>query len=123
MIHAIKVAIPIICTAFLAIAGLPKSLLATVATYSPNEEQPLSIVDYQISESSLSDRPGQCLSNTEKSQVIAQAYILCERWLAPYILLRRFLMPGPQMVCIDEVIDVRTGIILNRAYAPCDRRC
>jgi hypothetical protein len=61
-----------------------------------------------------------CQLQLSESSYLAQAPILCQRWLQPYILLRRVQKPGG---CFDEVVDTRTGRILQRSPAPCNPYC
>jgi hypothetical protein len=55
-----------------------------------------------------------------KSIYLAQS-IICQRQIGPYTMLRRVRLPNGS--CFDEIIDTRTGQILQRNPAPCDQNC
>lgn len=62
-----------------------------------------------------------CQLKPRESSYLAQARrILCQRWLRPYILLRRVRVTGG---CFDEIVDTRTGRILSSKPAPCNTFC
>lgn len=47
--------------------------------------------------------------------------VLCQKWLPNRLILRRIELANER--CIDEILDPRTGRVLKRSGAPCERRC
>jgi hypothetical protein len=47
--------------------------------------------------------------------------VLCQRWLPNRFIKRRVQLASGN--CFDEIINPRTGEVLQRQKAPCDRSC
>jgi hypothetical protein len=47
--------------------------------------------------------------------------VLCQKWLPNHLIKRRIQLGNGR--CVDEVLDPRTGRVVQRQPAPCDRAC
>ncbi len=136
MLNAIRTTFPIVCSAFLAAAMVPKiSLGITVPNfdnYLPSSGIAAKVVRDISPNNGSNNLPlykKSCQSNISepsyltqgRSIILSQVRILCQRRLQPYILLRRLYYPN--VGCFDEIINTRTGRILQRRRAPCNRNC
>jgi hypothetical protein len=59
-------------------------------------------------------------SGNEKPIYLAQS-IICQRQIGPYTLLRRVSFPNGG--CFDQIVDTRSGQILQSNPAPCNPNC
>jgi hypothetical protein len=130
MFHAIRATLPIICSVFLAAAMVPQTSFGIAAVNSNNHLPSSGLAANQAADtpssgegSRIPQAESRCQFKPSESSYLAQARptILCQRWLRPYILLHR--VQETSGVCFDEIVDTRTGSILSRQPAPCNRDC
>lgn len=58
---------------------------------------------------------------TAKRRATPMVNVLCQKWLPDRSILRRVQLANGQ--CFDEVINPRTGAVIKRRPASCDRQC
>lgn len=126
MFHAIRATLPIICSISLAAVMVPQTSLGIAAVDSNNCPPSAELTANQTADPSPSggnscipQAESRCQLQPNASSYLAQA-ILCQRWLSPYILLRRVQASGG---CFDEIVDTQTGRTLSRQSAPCNSDC
>jgi hypothetical protein len=58
---------------------------------------------------------------TQGEPIYLAQSIICQRQIGPYTMLRRIYFPNGS--CVDQIVDVRNGQILQQNPAPCNQNC
>ena len=122
MFHRVSTKISLFCLAFLVGIMIPKISLG-ISSINLNNYQPSFDLAKNHQTGILpnpTDSKNSCQPRSDEPIYLAQS-IICQRELAPNILLRRLYYPNGS--CVDEIINTSTGNVLQRKPAPCDRNC
>ncbi len=122
MFHQVSTKISLFCLTFIVWIMIPKISLG-ITNINWNNYQPSSdLATTHKTDTSPNPKSSDnhCQPKSDEPIYLAQS-VICQRELGPNILLRRLSYPNGS--CVDEIVNTRTGNVLQRNPAPCSRNC